>query len=59
MSVRLAVSLLLVGVAAIPGLGVEVALEYAEGAGQLSGGCFIQAIKLERAPAERAGKGMF
>ena len=50
MRLFLAVTLLLVTAATAVGSGVEVVLSHAEGAGQLSGGCFIQVIKLEDEP---------
>jgi len=51
MRARLATALLFLALVAVAGYGVEVALEHAEGAGQLSGGCFIQVIDLEDEPA--------
>lgn len=55
MKVRFAVTLLFVIVVSSGGLGIEVSLDHAEGAGQLSGGCYIQAIKLEAEPIEGIG----
>ena len=49
---RFAVALLVLIAGGLSASGVEVLLDHAEGAGQLSGGCFIQGIKLETEPIE-------
>lgn len=47
-----AAALLVLIAGGFAGSGVEVLLDHAEGAGRLSGGCFIQGIKLETEPIE-------
>ncbi|MBU0595284.1 TlpA family protein disulfide reductase [Candidatus Bipolaricaulota bacterium] len=50
MRAHLIAALLFVTAVSAVGHGVMVLFDHAEGAGQLSGGCFVQAIKLESEP---------